>query len=140
MIWIFLAMAVFGALAAVVVVAWFAELANREVVNEEGLQYALECRSRSKVRQPASTEPSENPEDGIGPRLLYPFNTNLCTTNVAGPGNMLFFRFQAATLIWAITLCSVWVIMVFSIDSNLFTLGLKSAKTPQQMCYVVKYG
>jgi len=139
-IWIFLAIAGAAVLGVIGFLVWYLELVNRPVVNEEGLQYALECRSRSKVRQPESTEPSENPEDGIGPRLLYPFNTNLCTTNVAGPGNMLFFRFQAATLIWAITLLAVWIIMVVSVDTNLFSLGLKAGKTPQQMCYVVQKG
>lgn len=137
-IWIFLALAVFAALGVVGGLAWYLELVNRPVVNQESLDYGLACRSRSKLRQPANTELTDDPE--VGPQLLYPFWTNLCSTNVAGPGNMLFFRFQAATLIWAIVLLSVWCAMVCYIDTDLFMLGLKQAKTPQQMCYVVKMG
>lgn len=139
-IWIFLAIAVTGALIVIGVLVWYADLVNRPIVNEEGLQYGLECRSRAKVRQPENTEPSENPDDMIGPRLPYPFDTNLCTTNVAGPGNMLFFRFQAATLIWAITLITAWIIMAVATDKDIFRLGLRRATTPMMMCEVIDWG
>jgi len=139
-IYIFVSIAVGAAIGMLCGLLWFCELQGRAVVNEEGLTYGMECRARSKVRQPENTLASEHEGDGIGPRLLYPFQTNLCTTNIAGPGNMLFFRFQAATLIWAISLTAVWSGMVLYIDPNLFSLGLKKAATPQQMCYVVMMG
>jgi hypothetical protein len=139
-IWIFVFLCGVAALAAIAALAWYVELANRPTVNEEGLQYALECRSRSRVRQPMNTVPSDNPDDGIGPRLLYPINTNLCTTNVAGPGNILFFRFQAATLIWACTLLAVWILMCVCIDTVVLTVGLGEPESPAQLCYAIKNG
>lgn len=137
-IWIFIVILAFGGICFLVFCIWFLELLSRPVVNEPGLEYGLECRARSRVLQPALTE--ENAEDGTGPRMLYPFSTNLCNVNVAGPGNVLFFRFQAAILVWAIVLTAVWAIGVHVVDSNLFMLGLMPAKTPQKMCYVVLEG
>jgi hypothetical protein len=139
-IWFFLAILVMLIVGIIVFLVWYLELLSRPVVNEEGLKYALECRARSKVRQPRDTEPSPNPADGIGPGLLYPFDTNLCRNNVAGPGNMFFFRYQVATLVWAIVLLSAWCVLVLAYDPNLFKLGLRKATTPQMMCYVVNWG
>lgn len=135
--WVFLVIAVVAGIAVLLALIWYADLAGRPTVNEAGLKYALECRHRAKLRQPQTTEPAEG---GIGPRLIYPFDTNLCSENVAGPGNLLFFRFQMAGLIWAIVLLGTWVTIGFVVDTDIFLLGLKEASTPQLMCSAVSWG
>mmetsp|Transcript_58178 Transcript_58178/g.104120 ORF Transcript_58178/g.104120 Transcript_58178/m.104120 type:complete len:1085 (+) Transcript_58178:48-3302(+) len=135
--WVFLVIAVVAVIIVIIALLWYFDLVNRNVVNEPGLKYALECRHRAKLRQPQDTEPGP---DGIGPRLIYPFNTNMCSENVAGPGNMLFFRFQMAGLIWAVVLLGTWAAIGFFVSTDIFILGLKDASTPQLMCAVVKWG
>lgn len=140
MIWFFLGIIAIIVIGVLLGATWYFALLAKPIVNEEGVRYGLECRSRSRVRQPQGTVPSDDPSQGIGPRLLYPFDTNLCTTNVAGPGNMLFFRYQAAGIVWSVTLLAVWIGLVLSADPNIFRVGLRKASTPQMMCYVVNWG
>ncbi|CAE7476710.1 unnamed protein product, partial [Symbiodinium pilosum] len=70
----------------------------------------------------------------------YPMSTNVLTTNIAGSGTMLFFRFQFALLVWALTLLAVWLGFCFLVSKDLLILGNREAKSPQVLCAVVKWG
>eukprot|EP00435_Cladocopium_sp_Y103_P004957 s1190_g1.t1 len=74
----FVAIGVVGAIAVVVAAAWYLS---------EGISEGMEGQNRAMLTMP--TQPGEEARP-------YPLSTNLLTTNVAGTGTMLFFRFQFA--------------------------------------------
>jgi len=70
----------------------------------------------------------------------YPLGTNLTRTNVAGLGTLLFFRFQAALLVWVASLLVVWLVLAFVVSTDLLILGDRTATTPQLLCAVITWG
>ncbi|CAK9106774.1 unnamed protein product [Durusdinium trenchii] len=127
----FVAIAVVGALVTVVAVGWYFSVVFKPCVNQEGIAEGMEGQNRAMITMPH--EPGEEPQP-------YPLSTNLLTTNVAGAGTMLFFRFQFALLFWAVALMGVWFGFVFLVSEDLMIIGNREAKSPQVLCAVVKWG
>lgn len=127
--WIFLGIAIVVAIALVLAVCWYVDLSSKPIVNAAAVDEGNAHRSRTKVRQ-----------DGVPGRPVYPATTNLCTEDVAGVGTIVFFRFQAAILIWAIVGLVMQLCFGFFVSTDLFLLGLKPAATPQEFCDVIKWG
>merc|ERR1719327_1157521 len=102
----------------------------REPVNAVQVERAEAWRSRSKIMQ----------QDADGTVHTYPtFSTNLCTTDVAGPGMMLHFRFQAFFVIWPIFVALVWCVLA-CYEPDLFILGTRKFGTPRHNCILVAWG
>jgi len=118
-------------IAVVVVVMWVVDLSRRDITNAAGLEHSLHVRSRAKLHRPT--------EQGAE-RELWPLDTNLCTTNVAGPAVVLLFNFQAAVIIWALVMALGWFVLAAFIDWDLLILGTKTAETARQGCIIVKWG
>mmetsp|Transcript_133549 Transcript_133549/g.243419 ORF Transcript_133549/g.243419 Transcript_133549/m.243419 type:complete len:952 (+) Transcript_133549:126-2981(+) len=70
----------------------------------------------------------------------YPLTTNLCTTDVAGPGLTLHFNFQRAIIVWALLMGTGWAMLGFTVDNTLFDLGMKPFGTPRDNCILVAWG
>eukprot|EP00435_Cladocopium_sp_Y103_P012876 s3119_g3.t1 len=133
--WVFLALA---AVAAVGALAWFFTLQSKPTVNAEGLQYGIYSQLRMMVTQ------DHHGDEG----QPYPFDTNLLSVHVAGPGGTALFRFQAATILWALLVIlglqgargrrtgriGVWLGFVLFVSSDLLLLGNRPAATPRQLC------
>lgn len=73
-------------------------------------------------------------------RHMWPLSTNLCKQDVAGPGVILSFNFQAAVIVWGLTVAMLWVAMALLIDTDLLRMGTRSASTPRDQCIVVAWG
>jgi len=127
----FVAIGVVGAVAVVAAVAWYLSVVFRPCVNQEGITEGMEGQNRAMITMPAGPGEEATP---------YPLSTNLLTTNVAGTGTMLFFRFQFALLVWAVTLLAIWFGFVFLVSKDLLILGNREAKSPQVLCAVVNWG
>jgi len=127
-------------------IVWVVALYNRPITNPATLTHALEVRSRTKVHQPLHLPEDENSVEGTPtadgrPRKLWPLRTNLCTTNVAGPGLALSFNFQVALIIWAVVIALAWLVTGLNIDyPTLFVLGTRRAETEWQNCWIVEWG
>jgi len=121
----FVAIGVVGAIAVVVAAVWYLSVVFKPRVNQEGISEGLEGQNRAMLTMP--TQPGEEARP-------YPLSTNLLTTNVAGTGTMLFFRFQFALLVWAISLLALWFGFVFLVSKDLLILGNREAKSPQVLC------
>ncbi|CAJ1387267.1 unnamed protein product [Effrenium voratum] len=119
-------------LVAVFIVAWVVDLACRPVVNVQGLKGALNARSRSKVRMPLA--------EGTEGRELYPLDTNLLKTPVAGVGVQLHFNFQFFLIVWSLAIGLAWMVLALSVDDALLILGTRRAKTARQNCILVAWG
>lgn len=128
--WVFLALAAVAAVGALFGVAWFVTLQSKPTVNPEGLQYGMYSQLRMMVTQ------DHHGDEG----QPYPFNTNLLSVHVAGPGGTALFRFQAAAILWAVLVIGVWLGFVFFVSSDLLLLGNRPAATPRQLCEVVGWG
>jgi len=115
----------------VVVVAWIADMQLRPCTNETGLEHGMECRERAKILMP---------KDEDGERKPWPLSTNLMTTPLAGTGMILHFRFQAALIIWAVFVASVWMFFAQFVDSDLWLLGTRRFGTPRMNCILVAWG
>merc|ERR1719327_2370329 len=102
----------------------------REPVNAVQVERAEAWRSRSKIMQ----------QDADGTVHTYPtFSTNLCTTDVAGPGMMLHFRFQRFFIIWPLLVAMVWTALAIY-EPDLFILGTRKFGTPRHNCILVAWG
>mmetsp|Transcript_134764 Transcript_134764/g.430632 ORF Transcript_134764/g.430632 Transcript_134764/m.430632 type:complete len:1080 (+) Transcript_134764:67-3306(+) len=134
---------VFSIIAAVLV-AWVVSLALTPVTNKAMLQIGLEHRSRSKVLQPKGHDTGGDDASPTSPtsqrRQPWPLTTNLCRTEVAGPGLHLQFNYQLALIIWAATIGIAWYVMVLNVDPELGRLGLHRSGTARQNCIVVAFG
>jgi hypothetical protein len=73
-------------------------------------------------------------------RRMWPLLTNLCKQDVAGPGVILSFNFQAGVMLWGLTVAMLWVAMALLIDMDLLRMGTRSASTPRDQCIVVAWG
>mmetsp|Transcript_55062 Transcript_55062/g.98211 ORF Transcript_55062/g.98211 Transcript_55062/m.98211 type:complete len:1005 (+) Transcript_55062:121-3135(+) len=129
--WIFIAIGVSAIPLIIFGKCWFYNLYKKPIVNEEGVNYALQCRQRAMVLQGAHAPAPNEP---------WPFDTNLMKENVAGSGTVALFRFQGAVIIWAVVLLIVWCSLVLATDRDLFMLGLWDVKTPMDLCYRIRNG
>lgn len=128
------------------VIAWVVTLQGRPITNPATLLHALGVRSRMKLHRPIHLPSDEGdvegaPTAGGQARKLWPISTNLCTTNVLGPGVILSFNFQMALIIWATILALAWLAIGFSIEfPTLFILGTMRATTEWENCWIVQWG
>jgi len=110
---------------------WIYDMAKRPVTNPDGLKMATMFRENSKLHQPKV--PGHT-------RKQWPITTNLCETNVAGPGMCLHFNFQAMFILFPCCVALVWCLLGVSIDNDLFILGTRSFGTPRENCHLVSWG
>lgn len=110
---------------------WLCDLIMRPINNQEELTEGLNFRTRQKLH---------TPKDASGKRNMYPLETNLCTTLVAGPGMLLHFNFQVALMVWAFWVATLWVIFSVGIDNALWVLGTRKFGTPRENCILVAWG
>jgi hypothetical protein len=140
-----------------VLVAWVVDMVVRPVSNAKELKEALAFRTRQLLHmRPAAApvaegtsvgevtlhgHPSSTPRGvGAGPRGLWPLRTNLCRTDVAGPGMQLHFNFQAAVMLWAVLVAGGWYLLAFTVDMDLLILGTRKFGTPRDNCILVAWG
>jgi hypothetical protein len=128
-LWVFTAITAVGAIATVVLVAWYLRVVTRPSVNQAGIDFAYKARGRTMILR--------NDGEVATP---YPLGTNLMTNNVAGVGTMCLFRFQFALLVWAATLLGVWLAFAMFVSKDLLVLGNKPAASPMALCAVVRWG
>jgi len=100
-------------------------------VNQNNINLGLTTRERQKLRMPKTED---------GGRELWPLSTNLMKENVAGPGMMLHFQFQAVIILWALVVALIWVCFAAFIDNDLFILGTRRFGTPRNNCILVAWG
>jgi len=127
----------FGVVLAVVL-AWVISLALAPAVNTEVMQHGLDHRSRSKLLRP--TEVRVGAEAVRLQRKPWQLSTNLCKTEVAGPGLQLQFNYQRAIIVWAFVVGIAWYVLTVFLDPELGRLGLHSGGTARQNCIVVAFG
>jgi hypothetical protein len=113
-----------------VVIVWIVDLCCRETINQEVLDSALAWRSQSKILTPKTAE---------GGRQVHSFWTNLCKTDVAGPGMTLHFSFQAFLIVWPLFVAILWTILA-CFHEELFVLGTRKFGTPRHNCILVSWG
>jgi len=114
----------------IVVVVWFVDFCCRETINGEAVERACDFRIRSKILAPKNAE---------GIRATYPIDTNLCKKDVAGPGMLLHFNFQAFLIFWPLVIAVTWTILA-CFHNELFILGTRKFGTPRHNCILVAWG
>jgi len=112
-------------------ICWFISLYRQPIVNEEGVDHAVEHRRRAMVLQ---DHHAPNPGEP------WSLTTNLAKQDVAGPGCVALFRFQAAVIIWAVVLLAVWCCLVLVSNREIFNIGLYEVGTPKDLCYRIQVG
>lgn len=122
---IYLVAALLGCLL-LALLAYLVELHWRPATNMVGLDCGLGARSQQKYRD-------QN-------RELWPLSTNLCRTEVGGPGLLLHFNFMAVVVIWAVALGLGWVLLAYMVDTQLLVLGRKPYGTAYRNCVLVAWG
>ena len=115
-------------------VAWYVSLTLRPKVNLEEERKALQFRTQTKLCKPEFGE--ERGEE----RQLWPLTTNTLAVPVAGPGSVLFFRYQLFIMAWAAVLAALWVAFVSATDGSLFALGTEDPQSPRELCAVIHRG
>lgn len=110
---------------------WLCDLIMRPINNQDVLVEGQNFRTRQKLH---------TAKDQHGKREMYPLETNLCSTLVAGPGMLLHFNFQVVLMIWAFWVASWWVVFCFCIDPALWVLGTRKFGTPRENCILVAWG
>eukprot|EP00933_Yihiella_yeosuensis_P051491 TRINITY_DN4943_c0_g2_i1.p1 TRINITY_DN4943_c0_g2~~TRINITY_DN4943_c0_g2_i1.p1 ORF type:complete len:964 (-),score=183.11 TRINITY_DN4943_c0_g2_i1:158-3049(-) len=128
--WIWITIVVVVACLVPGVLWYFYVMVTKPQENTEGIDAAMESRNRQML--------SEQGEDGE--LAAYPLTTNLCGKDVAGPGTTVYFRFQAALLIWGGVLFTVWMGFAIFVSTDLLQLGNREAKSPQILCAVIHWG
>jgi len=111
----------------VCLLVWVIDCCLRPSVNNEGLRKGEKFRSLQKIRDPATGQ-------------LYPFYSNLCLVDIAGPGMLLHFNMQVFIIVWAIVIACFWLFMCLAIDDALFILGTRRFGTPRENCILVAWG
>jgi hypothetical protein len=110
---------------------WLSDWCTRkEVQNVKAVEKGETHRSRAKIVTPKVPGELRRP---------YPGDTNLCTTEVAGPGMLLHFNFQAFFIVWPLVLAVVWTIL-FLFYPELRILGTRKFGTPRHNCILVAWG
>lgn len=122
-------------LVALIALFWVIDLACRPETNPEGLSEGLTSRSRAKLHQFVSGGWFSGAE-----RVLWPWYTNLCRQNVAGPAIALQFNFLAMVIFWAGAVLLGWLFFARHVDEQLLELGLLKASTPRQECIITAVG
>merc|ERR1719316_2264671 len=112
----------------VAVIAWFTDMCIREPVNAGAVRKAEAWRSRSKIMNRDKS-----------PIRTWGLDTNLCETDVAGPGMLLHFRFQRFFIIWPLCCAIVWTALA-CYEPDLFILGTRKFGTPRHNCILVAWG
>jgi len=120
-----------AACGAVFAIVWVVDLIMRPASNAENEKTGLAFRSRQKLH---------TPKDHESGRQLWPIDTNLCTTMVAGPGMLLHFNFQVFIMLWAFCVATLWVVLALVVDNALFVLGTRKFGTPRDNCILVAWG
>lgn len=115
-------------------VAWYVSLVLRKATNLEEQAQALQFRTQTKLCKPDSGD-----ERGTE-RQLWPLRTNTLAVPVAGPGSVLFFRYQLFIMIWALVLATLWVASVSMTDGSLYALGTEDPESPRELCAVIHRG
>jgi len=110
------------------VIAWFTDMCIREPVNAGAVRKAEAWRSRSKIMNRDKS-----------PIRTWDLDTNLCETDVAGPGMLLHFRFQRFFIIWPLCCAIVWTALA-CYEPDLFILGTRKFGTPRHNCILVAWG
>jgi len=113
------------------VALWVIDLAIRPVYNTAGLAHAQQNRDNCRILQD---------KDADGVRHPFPLMTNLMSRQVAGPGTILHFNFQAMLIGWAIFVACVWMGFAAGIDEALWILGTRRFGTPRMNCILVFWG
>jgi len=121
------------------------DLCTRPNVNDAALQRGNLHRSNMKLHSTTETFTEETDASGNKKRMsnvsreLYPFDTNLCVTDVGGPGMVLHFRFQVFLIVWAVAVAIIW--WCFCLRHNeLYILGTRKFGTPRENCILVEWG
>mmetsp|Transcript_145866 Transcript_145866/g.254470 ORF Transcript_145866/g.254470 Transcript_145866/m.254470 type:complete len:1035 (-) Transcript_145866:122-3226(-) len=115
--------------------AWYVHLVCRPITNDEGLEFGLRCRSRTRLHMGA-----DHFQRREYSQQLWPLTTDLRRMEVAGPGLMLFFNFHSFVAGWALLVAAGWVLTGILVSKDLLVLGTLPASTPQQMCSVTSWG
>lgn len=120
---------------------WVIDLCCREWTTQEEkdaaderIREAEKFRSQSKILTPAMADPQGN-----GRRRTYDIKTNCCKEDVAGPGMLLHFNFQAFLIVWPLVIAIFWTILA-CFHNELFILGTRQFGTPRQNCILVAWG
>jgi hypothetical protein len=123
------------------------DLCSRPNINDAALQRGNLHRSNMKLHSTEETfeevpdpkNPGQTKKVSNISRDLYPFDTNLCVTDVAGPGMVLHFRFQVFLVVWAMAVACIW--WCFCLRHNdLYILGTRKFGTPRENCILVEWG
>jgi hypothetical protein len=119
----------------VVVVIYAIDWCCRETINPEGVKTGEKYRSQAKILIPKSRVG----EYGVDKRCVYPSNTNLCREDIAGPGMLLHFNFQAFFVGWPLMVAILWTILAH-FHEELFIMGTRKFGTPRHNCILVAWG
>eukprot|EP00913_Durusdinium_trenchii_P029719 g27852.t1 len=109
-LWVAYLVAAISGCALLLILGYLVHLHCRPITNLQGLNEGLGARSQQKYRDPTD-------------RQLWPWMTNLCRTEVGGPGLMLHFNFLAAVVVWALAVGLGWVVLAYLVDTELLELG-----------------
>eukprot|EP00929_Paragymnodinium_shiwhaense_P116674 TRINITY_DN8643_c0_g1_i1.p1 TRINITY_DN8643_c0_g1~~TRINITY_DN8643_c0_g1_i1.p1 ORF type:complete len:998 (+),score=150.42 TRINITY_DN8643_c0_g1_i1:77-3070(+) len=128
----------------VALIAWLLDLACRPVCNPGAVRRGLHYRSRAKLHMPVAVEESAHAEEGEEAHTrrfaFWPLSTNLCSTEVAGPGLIMHFNFQVMLIVWAVVLAASWVALAYAVDMDLLIYGRQAASTPRMHCILIQWG
>eukprot|EP00439_Symbiodinium_sp_Y106_P056324 s308_g7.t2 len=116
-------------------IIWYVSLATRKKVNLDEEAQALQFRTQTKLCT-VETVTEEAPEE----RQLWPLKTNTLQVPVAGPGSVLFFRYQVFIMILSLVLLALWVTFLSLTGAQLSALGTEDPKSPRELCNVIHHG
>ncbi|CAE7944032.1 casB [Symbiodinium sp. KB8] len=116
-------------------IIWYVSLATRKKVNLDEEAQALQFRTQTKLCT-VDTVTEDAPEE----RQLWPLKTNTLQVPVAGPGSVLFFRYQVFIMILSLVLLILWVTFLGLTGSQLSALGTEDPKSPRELCNVIHHG
>lgn len=128
------------ALLALFIVVWLVDLTCRQTQNAAVLNRGCNFRSRSKLHVLRDCNPADAEAGHRQSRQLWPWNTNLLTTPVAGAGLVLHFNFQAMVIVWAVLVAAGWYALAFAVDIDLLTVGAQRSSSRWQSCILVHWG
>lgn len=126
-LWVAYLVAAISGCALLLILGYLVHLHCRPITNLQGLNEGLGARSQQKYRDPTD-------------RQLWPWMTNLCRTEVGGPGLMLHFNFLAAVVVWALAVGLGWVVLAYLVDTELLELGRRPYGTAYRNCVLVAFG
>lgn len=119
-------------LTVIVLIAWVVDMCCRETINEEGVEIGHRYRSMAKIHKHHRDGDTDKSE-------FWEPDTNLCVSDVGGPGMLLHFRFQAFLIAWPLFVAMLWTILAL-FHNELFYLGTRQFGTPRSNCILVAWG